>query len=259
MTEPLARIQRRAALALAARELRRVLGLWTQTVLPPVVTAVLFLAVFGGALGARIREIEGVPYLEFVLPGLLVMTVASQSFANASTSLFQARNEGYVEDLLTSPLRPLDLVLGYAAGGVVRAFAAAAAIAAAAAPFAGAPEDPLATAAALALTALVFAPLGVVTGVWAETFDQHSFVASIVISPLALLGGAFYAAGTLGEPWATLTRLDPIYYLVDATRAGWSGFHESAVALSLAVAAGAAAAAFALAAGLVARGWRLKP
>ena len=98
--------QRRGTVALAGRETRRLLALWTQTILPPILTAVLFLAVFGGALGSRIHHVDGLPYLTFILPGLLVMTVAGQAFANCSTSLFQAKNEGYIEDVLTSPLRP---------------------------------------------------------------------------------------------------------------------------------------------------------
>jgi ABC-2 type transport system permease protein len=248
--------QRRGVLALAGREVRRVLSLWTQTILPPVLTAVLFLAVFGGALGDRIREIEGIPYLEFILPGLLVMTVASQAFANNSTSLFQAKSEGYIEDVLTSPLRPWQLALAYMAGGLVRGFTAALAVALLAMPFAGRLERPGVAVAALLLTGLVFSLLGVITGTWAETFDQHSFVAGIVITPLALVGGVFYSARTVGEPWETV---DPIYYLVDATRAGMTGFHESPVWTSLVVAAVVSIAAFAVATALLARGWRLKP
>ena len=128
--------QRRGTLALAGRETRRVLSLWTQTILPPILTAVLFLAVFGGALGRRIHHVEGLPYVSFILPGLLVMTVAGQSFANCSTSLFQAKNEGYLEDVLSSPLRAWQLVVGYLAGGLTRAFAATVAIAVLALPFA---------------------------------------------------------------------------------------------------------------------------
>jgi ABC-2 type transport system permease protein len=251
--------QRRGTIALAGREVRRVLSLWTQTILPPVLTALLFLAVFGGALGERIREIEGIAYVEFILPGLLVMAVASQTFANNSTSLFQAKSEGYVEDVLTSPLRAWQLALAYMAGGLVRGFAAALAVLALAAPFAGGIERPAVALVSLALTGLVFSAIGVITGVWAETFDQHSFVANIVITPLALAGAVFYSAGTLPEPWETLTRLDPLYYLVDATRAGFTGFHESPVWLSLVVAALVAVAAFAAASAVLARGWRLKP
>jgi len=251
--------QRRGTVALAGREIRRVVSLWTQTILPPVVTAILFLAIFGGALGERIREIERVPYVDFILPGLLVMTVASQTFANNSTSLFQAKSEGYIEDVLTSPLRAWQLALAYMVGGLVRGFAAALAVLALAVPFAGGLERPAIALASLALTGLVFAAAGVITGIWAETFDHHSFIANIVITPLALAGAVFYSAGTLSEPWATLTRFDPIYYLVDATRAGFTGFHESSLWLSLAVAAVVAVAAFAAAAALLARGWRLKP
>jgi ABC-2 type transport system permease protein len=251
--------QRRGTVALAGREVRRVLSLWTQTILPPVLTAVLFLAVFGGALGDRIGEIEGIPYLDFIVPGLLVMTVATQAFANASTSIFQAKSEGYIEDVLTSPLRPWQLALAYMAGGLVRGFAAALAVALLALPFAGGLERPLLTAVAVVLCGIVFSSLGVVTGIWSETFDQHSFVGGVVIAPLALLAGVFYAARSLAEPWETLTRLNPIYYLVDATRAGSTGFHESPVGASLAIAAIAALGAFLVAVELFRRGWRLKP
>jgi ABC-2 type transport system permease protein len=173
--------------------------------------------------------------------------------------LFQAKSEGYIEDVLTSPLRPWQLALAYMAGGLVRGFTAALAVALLAMPFAGRLERPGVAVAALLLTGLVFSLLGVITGIWAETFDQHSFVAGIVITPLALVGGVFYSARTVGEPWETLTRFDPIYYLVDATRAGMTGFHESPVWTSLVVAAVVSIAAFAVATALLARGWRLKP
>jgi len=109
------------------------------------------------------------------------------------------------------------------------------------------------------LTGLVFASLGVITGIWADSFDQHAFVANLVVVPLAMLGGVFYTARTLDEPWSTLTRLDPLFYLVDSTRAGLTGVHEAPVWISLTVTAAVASALFATATWLVARGWRLKP
>ncbi|MEA2198873.1 MAG: type transport system permease protein, partial [Solirubrobacteraceae bacterium] len=181
--------QRRGAIALAGRESRRVLSLWTQTILPSVITAALFLAVFGGALGARIRHVQGLPYLSFILPGLLVMTVAGQSFANAATSLFQAKNEGYLEDVLSSPLRPLQIALSYLSGGLLRGLLAGGIVAAGCVPFAREGAEPELAALALVLTGVVFSSLGVITAIWAETFDQHAFVANIVITPLALVGG----------------------------------------------------------------------
>lgn len=187
------------------------------------------------------------------------MTVAGQAFANASTSLFQAKNEGYIEDVLTSPLRPWQLVVSYMSGGLLRGFAATLAIAFLSLPFAHEGAHPATAAAALLLTGLVFSSLGVITGIWADTFDQHAFIANIVIAPLALIGGVFYSARNLHQPWSTLTRIDPLYYLVDATRAGLTGFHEAPITLALPVAAIVAIAAFAAAIILVARGWRLKP
>lgn len=251
--------QWRGTFALAARETRRVLSLWTQTILPGVTTALLFLAVFGGALGSRLRTIEGIPYLEFILPGLLVMTVAGQAFANSSTSLFQAKNEGYVESVLSSPIRPAQLVAAYAAGGLVRAWLSAALVALAASLWVGAPEHPALLVAALVLSGLFFSVLGVITGAWADTFDQHAFVANLVIAPLALVGGVFYAARSLSEPWSTLTRVDPLFYLVDLARAGQTGFHEAELAPALVVGAAAASLVFVTASRLLARGWRLRP
>ena len=252
-------IGRRATWALAAREMRRVLSLWTQTLLPPVITGLIFLAVFGGALGTRLHAIDGVRYVRFILPGLLVMTVASQAFANNSTSLFQAKNEGYIEDLLTSPLRPWQLTAGYMTGGLLRGWLSATLLALAASPFAGAPTQPLILIAALALTGLVFSALGVITGVWAETFDQHAFIANLIITPLALLGGVFYAAHRLHQPWHTLTQIDPLYYLTDATRYGYASVHEASLTAALLVALAVAVIAFAITSGVVAHGWRLKP
>ena len=198
--------QRRGTVALAGRETRRVLSLWTQTILPSILTAVLFLAVFGGALAHRIHRIDGVPYLSFILPGLLVMTVAGQSFANSSTSLFQAKNEGYIEDVLTSPIRPWQLAVSYISGGLLRGLSAALAVALLALPFAHEGAHPATTTAVLLLTGVVFASIGVITGIWADTFDQHAFVANIVITPLALVGGVFYSARTLTEASQLATR-----------------------------------------------------
>ena len=251
-------VQRRAMWALASREMRRVAKLWTQTLLPPVLTGVVFLAVFGGALGDRL-DVAGIDYVRFILPGLLVMTVAGQAFANNSTSLFQAKNEGYIEDVLTSPMRAWQLLIGYLAGGLLRGWLAAVALWLLASPFAGSVEHPTLTLLALAVTGVIFATLGVITGMWADTFDQHSFIANVLITPLALVAGVFYAVARLEQPWRTLTRLDPIYYLVDATRHGYTGVHESSVALAMGIAAVIAVALFAVAAALLRRGWRLKP
>lgn len=255
--EQLRTIQRRATWALSGREMRRVLSLWTQTLLPALLTGVVFLAVFGGALGDRL-DVEGVDYLRFILPGLLVMTVAAQAFSNNSTSIFQAKSEGYIEDVLSSPLRSWQLLVGYMSGGLLRGWLAALILWLAAWPFAGAVEQPGLVVAALALTGVIFAVLGVITGMWADTFDQHALIANVLITPLALVAAVFYSAERLDEPWRTLTRLDPIYYLVDATRHGYTGLHETATWTALGIAAVLAGGQFLLAAVLLERGWGLK-
>jgi ABC-2 type transport system permease protein len=252
-------IGRRATWALADREMRRVLGLWTQTLLPAVITGLIFLAIFGGALGGRLHTVAGVSYVRFILPGLLVMTVAGQAFANNSTSLFQAKNEGYIDDVLTSPLSSRQIVAAYMTGGLLRGWLSATLLALAASPFAGAPHDPLLLLAALALTGLVFAALGVISGVWADTFDQHAFIANLIITPLALLGGVFYAADRLHQPWRSITRIDPLYYLVDATRQGFAAIHETPPDAALLIALAIAAALYLTAVAIIQRGWRLKP
>ena len=250
---------RRGTLALSGREVRRVSKLWTQTILPPVVGAVLFMVVFGGALGGKLRDVADIPYLWFILPGLLVMTVAGQAFANASTSLYQARNEGYIDDVLTSPLRPAEVVWSYMSGGLYRGWISAGLVAACGLPFVPGVENWLLAIVVLILTGVIFSALGVMTGIWADSFDQQAFVAALIISPLALLGGVFYSVDMLSEPWRTLTLLDPIYYLVDAERGGVTGTHESAVWLSVAVAAVVAGVLTLLAIRMFHRGTRLRP
>lgn len=252
-------VRRRGAIALAHREMRRVLSLWTQTVLPPVITAILFLAIFGGALGGNLHTTVGTPYLHFILPGLLVMIVTAQAFANTSTSVFQAKNEGYIDDILTSPLRGRDIALAYPTGGLLRGWLAALIVQLVSAPFAGLPTHPALLAAALAMSGLIFASLGLVTGIWADTFDHHAFIANLIITPLALLGGVFYSADRLSQPWSTLTRIDPIYYLVDAARAGSTGPAQTPVALALLIAAAVATGCYLISAKLLTSGWRLKP
>ena len=255
----LLRVQRRGMVALGTREVRRVLVLWSQTIVPPVLNAAIYLLVFGGALGARLKQVEGVQYLSFIVPGLLVMTVSGQAFGNNSTTIFQAKYEGYIEDVLSSPITPWRMALAYTVGGLVRAFIVGVLVFVLAAPFFHGEVNVPAALAALTFTGVLFACLGVVTGIWAENFDQLSFVANLVIAPLSLVAGVFYSAQSLPGVWRTVTRLDPIYYLVTASRTGFLGLHEESLALSLAIAAGAGAVIYLVAVALLHRGWRLKP
>jgi len=204
---------------LLSREVNRFLKVWTQTLFAPLLTSTLYVVVFGYGLGSRIREIEGVPYLDFILPGLILLSVITASYGNTSSSLFDAKRERYIDDVLISPMTPLQMVLAYVLGGVLRGMLVGVGTFALAIPLAGLPaQRPLLLLAAGLATSVAFASLGVVSGVLATRIDHIFFLSAIVIQPLTFLGGVFYSAEMLPAPLRIATYLDPIFYAVDAFR-----------------------------------------
>jgi ABC-2 type transport system permease protein len=245
---------------LAARECLRVSKLWTQTMLAPVVSSILFILVFGLSLGTRIQEISGHPYEVFIVPGLIAMAMAQAAYSNNSSSIFQARSDRYINDVLAAPMRPWQMNLGLTIGGIYRALLIGGALLALAAPLTGVPvERPLALAAAVLLLVALFAALGVVVGIYAETFDHHTFVNNIVILPLTFVGGVFYSIDVLPSPWEELSHANPLFYVVNAVRYGFLGSSDVSVGLSFAVTAAMAALIVAWSQYLFATGRRLKP
>jgi ABC-2 type transport system permease protein len=204
---------------LLAREVRRFVLVWTQTLLAPLFTSALYILVFGYGLGSRIREAAGVPYLEFILPGLVLMSVITGSYGNTSTSLFDAKRERYIDDVLISPMTPLQMALAYVLGGVVRGLVVGGGTFALAVPLAGLPaEHPLLLLVTALATSVIFASLGVVAGVLATRIDHIFFLTNIVIQPLAFLGGVFYSVETLPDPLRVVTYFNPVFYAIDAFR-----------------------------------------
>ncbi len=204
---------------LLSREVNRFLKVWTQTLFAPLLTSALYVVVFGYGLGSRIREVEGVPYLQFILPGLILLSVITASYGNTSSSLFDAKRERYIDDLLISPITPLQMTLAYVLGGVLRGLLVGAGTFTLAIPLAGLPaERPLLLLAAGAATSVAFASLGVVAGVLATRIDHIFFLSTIVLQPLTFLGGVFYSAEMLPAPLRIATYADPIFYAVDAFR-----------------------------------------
>jgi len=250
----------RGLMWLSLRECLRVSKLWTQTMLAPVVSSLLFILVFGLSLGSRIREVAGVEYEVFIVPGLIAMAMAQAAYSNNSSSIFQARSDRYIDDVLAAPMHPWQMNLGLAIGGVFRALLIGAALTALAIPLTGAPvERPLALIAAIVLLVALFGALGVVVGIYAETFDHHTFVNNIVILPLTFVGGVFYSIEILPSPWEELSHLNPIFYLVNAVRYGFLGTSDVSVALSFGVTAAFALAVVAWSQYLFSTGKRLKP
>jgi ABC-2 type transport system permease protein len=254
-TAQLRRVRLRGMLALAEREVLRVVRLWSQTILPPVVSAVLFIVVFGIALGSQIRLIDGVPYEQFIVPGLVLMGVATSAFANTATSIFQARSDGFIEDPASSPMSASQMLLGYMSGGVLRSLLIGVLTLAAARVFVDfgiARLDLLA--AALVGTSLAFSALGTIVGLYSTGWDQQNVVGNLVIQPLVFLGGVFYSVDALTEPWRTLTHFDPIFYMVVAAREGMLGASDVDPWLSVGVTLGLAVALLAWAWWTFARG-----
>jgi ABC-2 type transport system permease protein len=250
----------RGLLWLSARECLRVSKLWTQTMLAPVVSSILFILVFGLSLGTRIREVSGFDYEVFIVPGLIAMAMAQAAYSNNSSSIFQARSDRYIDDVLAAPMHPWQMHLGLAIGGAFRALLIGLALLALAAPLTGVPvEQPLALAGAVILLLALFAGLGVVVGIYAQTFDHHTFVNNIVILPLTFLGGVFYSIDVLDTPWEEISHANPLFYLVNAVRFGFLGTSDVSVWLSFAVTATIAAAILAWSQYLFSTGRKLKP
>ncbi len=249
----------RGLLWLSAREVLRVTKLWTQTIAAPVISSFLFIVVFGLAVGDRIDAIGGVEYETFIVPGLITMAMVQAAYSNNSSSVFQARFDRYLHDVLAAPMRSWEVNLGLSVGGAVRALLIALALALLALPVADVPvENPLVLLAAVGLALVLFCSLGVIVGIYAETFDHHTFVNNIVILPLTFLGGVFYSVDRLPSPWQEISHANPIFYLVNAVRYGFLGSADVSVALSLGVTAALAAAAVAWSSRLFATGKRLK-
>jgi ABC-2 type transport system permease protein len=244
---------------LCKRETLRVSKLWTQTVLAPVVSSMLFILVFGLSLGGRIKQVGEVDYEVFIVPGLITMGMVQAAFANNASTIFQARFDRYINDVLSAPMKSWQMTFGYTIGGIVRALLIGISLLVLAVVLVDVPiEHPFELTLAIALGLVLFASLGLVVGIYAETWDHTSFIQNIVILPLTFVGGVFYSVHVLPSPWEELSHFNPIFYLVNAVRFGFLGESDVSVWLSLGVVAALAIPAYAWAQHLFSTGKRLK-
>jgi len=244
---------------LGRREMLRVSKLWTQTVLAPVVSSTLFIVVFGLSLGGRIKQVEGFDYQVFIVPGLIAMTIVQQAYNNNASSIYQARSDRYVHDVLAAPMHPWQMNLGWNLGGVARGLLIGAGILAFAAPLTGVPvEHPHVLLLASLLALIGFGALGTIVGIYAEQWDHTTFISNIVILPLAFVGGVFYSVDMLGSPWEELSHFNPLFYLIQAMRFGMLGEADVSVWLSLGVTTAVAIPAYLFSQYLFTSGRRLK-
>ena len=244
---------------LCRKEVERFLKVLGQTVLAPMATSVLFLAVFALALGKSGVSIGGVKYVEFLAPGLIMVAVAQNAFANTSSSLIIAKLNGTLVDILMPPLSADELLFGYVVGGVARGLIVALAVIAAIFPFVNLGVfDGMYLIYFLFSGCLLFSLFGVFTGIWAEKFERVAAVTNFVVSPLALLSGSFYSIDRLPEIWQTIIHFNPMFFITAGFRYGAIGYADGNLAIAAAGLLGWNVFAWVLCRQLVARGWRLK-
>jgi len=241
------------------REVNRFMKIKKQTLGAPLLETFLYISVFGAALGSRIKELHGFEYIVFVIPGLIMMAWATNAFANNSSSILQQKFQGAIHDQLSSPASPLELLLAFCLGGFMRGLMVSLLTFIAASILVDLPvEHVLVLVPALFLVGFFFANLGVLIGVRAEQFDDVALAQTFVLQPLIFLGGVFYSAALLPQPFETLTRLNPVYYMIGLVRYGFLGYSESSVAVALLALTGATAALFLFNLRLFSRGYRLR-
>lgn len=244
---------------LAKREVLRFVVVWTQTLLAPLVTAGLFLMIFNIAIGPKRGEVMGVPYIEFLAPGILMMAVIQNSFANTSSSLVISKVQGNIVDTLMPPLAPLELVLGFLAGGVMRGLFVALAISAGLFLFLGMGiAHPLVALIFVLLGGAFLGAVGIIAGIFANKFDQMAAITNFIVTPLAFLSGTFYSVTSLPPVLETMSRFNPIFYLIDGARYGIIGVSDTAPALGLSVVGFSTVALCVLAWVMLRTGYRLK-
>jgi len=243
------------------KEVRRFWKVGAQTVAAPVVTTLLYMLVFVVALRDARPPLHGTPFAEFVAPGLIMMAILNNAFANASSSLIQAKIMGTATDFLTPPLSPLELTIGFSLGAATRGVVVGLVTAVCVLPFARLGLANLAVILWFGLAAsLIMGMLGVFAGLWAEKFDQLAAVQNFVIMPMTFLSGAFYLVENLPAPFATISHYNPVFYLIDGFRAGFIGVDHAESTLWIGVAMSAALlVVLAVACWQVFKsGWRLK-
>jgi len=215
------------------KEVRRFLRIWPQTLLPPAITMTLYFVIFGALIGSRIGEMGGFSYMQFVVPGLIMMSVVTNSYSNVVSSFFGAKFNHSVEELLVSPVPNWIILAGYITGGVTRGLMVALIVTVLSLFFADLGVHSLwLTVAIVLFTSVLFALFGFINAVFANNFDDISIIPTFVLTPLTYLGGVFYSLELLPDFWEGLSRLNPLVYVVNGFRYGVLGVSDVNVAFS---------------------------
>jgi ABC-2 type transport system permease protein len=225
-----------ALYTIARREVHRILRIWAQTLVPPAITMTLYFLIFGNLIGSRIGSMGGFTYMDFIVPGLVMMSIIQNSYGNISSSFFGAKFGRHVEELLVAPMPPWVILSGYVAGAVLRGLMVGAIVLVIAMFFTKVRiPHPLITLSTVLLGATIFSLAGFVNAVYAKKFDDIAIVPTFILTPLTYLGGVFYSVNLLPEFWANASHANPILYMVNAFRYGLLGVSDVPLGLSYAV------------------------
>jgi ABC-2 type transport system permease protein len=248
-----------ALLTIVRKEVRRYLRIWSQTLLPSAITMSLYYVIFGSLIGSRIGQMGGFTYMEFVVPGLIMMAIVTNSYANVASSFFGAKFNHSVEELLVSPVPSYVILWGYVIGGVTRGVLVAIIVTAVSLFFTKlAINNIFIVLAVVILTSILFALFGFINGVFANTFDDISIVPTFVLTPLTYLGGVFYSLDLLPEFWANVSRANPLVYVVNAFRYGMLGVSDVNIQVAFSMIIGFVIAAYVYSLYLLNSGKRLR-
>lgn len=216
------------------REVRRILRIWGQTLVPPTITMTLYFVIFGKMIGGRIGTMDGLPYIDFIVPGLIMMSVIQNSYGNIVSSFFGAKFQRFIEEMLVTPTPNWVILSGYVIGALLRGLMVGGIVLIVAMFFTEIRvQHPLITLVTLLLTALVFSFAGFINAMFAKKFDDIAIVPTFVLTPLTYLGGVFYSVSLLPPIWKTISHFNPILYMVNAFRYGLLGVSDVGIGTAL--------------------------
>ena len=220
-------------LTLARKEITRYLRIWQQTFFPPIITTSLYFVIFGNLIGKRIGEMDGYAYIDFIVPGLILMSIITNSYANVASSFFGAKFQSFIEELMVSPTSSRIILLGYVTGGVTRGLLIGFIVSLVSLLFTDISiHNGLVVFSIALLTSVLFSLAGLLNGLFAQSFDDVSIVPTFVLTPLTYLGGIFYSISLLPEFWQKLSLINPILYMINAFRYGFLGISDINLTLS---------------------------
>ncbi len=218
------------------KEFLRFIRIWKQTVLPPMITTGLYFIIFGNLIGERIGTMDGYQYIDFIVPGLILMAVITQSYANTVSSFFMAKFQRNIEEMMVSPTPNYIIVLGYTGGGIARGLIVGVAVTTVSMLFTRLNIHNIAILLSIVLlTATLFSLAGIINAIYARTFDDISIIPTFILTPLTYLGGIFYSINLLPEFWQNVSLANPILYMINAFRYGFIGVSDIHLAVSYSI------------------------